>query len=108
MTIRNAPTWLGCLCVLLSLAGCGEQRQSVRPAKVIEVPMPAWQPLDKRLTDPLAEPAPPPATCRIAGMAVPCVLPGLAQIEAWRGVLQRCNADRATTRQITGIKDQGD
>jgi hypothetical protein len=78
----------------------------VHPAQVIEVPVPAYQPLDVSLTQPLAEPPAPPRNCELLGVSVPCALDGLLNVEAWRGVLQRCNADRATSAEIT--KPPGD
>jgi len=65
------------------------------------VPVPAYRALDASLTAPLAEPPPPPTACSMRGIPVPCALEGLLQIDAWRGVLQRCNADRATAAQVT-------
>jgi hypothetical protein len=65
------------------------------------VPVPAYRPLDRSLTDPLAEPPTPPVLCLLLGMPVVCALDGLVQIEQWRGVVQRCNADRATSAKVT-------
>jgi hypothetical protein len=64
------------------------------------VPTPVWQALPAPLTVPLAEPPMPPLNCHVAGVDVPCALEGLAQIDAWRGGLQQCNADRSTAAQI--------
>ncbi|MHB1273632.1 MAG: hypothetical protein ACYCZD_12860 [Rhodanobacter sp.] len=97
-----APRWLASLFVLLSLSGCGAAtRPAPQPAPVIEVPVPAYRPLPASLTAPLAEPSPPPSSCALGGVPVPCALAGLFQIDAWRGVLQRCNADRATAAQVS-------
>lgn len=68
--------------------------------------MPAWQPLPVPFTAPLAEPAVPPLNCHVAGLAVPCALDGLAQIEDWRGSLQQCNADRASAARIGAAAPQ--
>lgn len=73
----------------------------VRPTPVIEVPVPAYRPLDTRLTAPIAEPAAPVERCELDGKPAVCAFDGLAQIESWRGVLQQCNADRATAAQVT-------
>ena len=100
MTRPIVLTLLACLCALPLLSGCGEKYQ-VRPTPAIEVPVPAYRPLDAKLTAPIAEPAPPPARCTLLGVPVVCALDGLAQIEQWRGKLQQCNADRATSAQVT-------
>ncbi len=95
-----ARTWLACLCALPLLSGCGAHRP-VKPTPVIEVPVPAYRPLDRPLTDPLAEPDAPAARCQMDGAPAVCALDGLVQVEAWRGVLQRCNADRATAAKVS-------
>ena len=100
MTIRSVPILLACLSVLPWLAGCGERRQSIRPQSAIEVPVAVYKPMPSAVTEPLAAPSPPPANCRVAGFAVPCALDGLAQQDAWKGVLERCNADRATAARL--------
>lgn len=103
MKIRNVLIWLACLFVLPWLSGCGEKRQAIRyqPQPAIEVPVPAYRPLDKRLTVPLAEPPAPARHCTYAGLPAVCALDGLSQIEAWRGALQQCNADRSTSAKVT-------
>lgn len=75
---------------------------ALEPPKVIEVPVPAYQPLDPRLTLPIAEPAPPEAHCTYLGAPQVCVLDALLWIENWRGALQQANAGRATAAEITG------
>lgn len=63
--------------------------------------MPAYRPLDHRLTDPIPDPPAPPANCMLLGAPVVCALDGLAQIPLYRGKLQQCNADRATSARLT-------
>lgn len=62
--------------------------------------MPAYVPVPRELTAPLAEPEPPPARCTYRGQPAVCVLDALAWIERWRGALQRANADRATAAKL--------
>ncbi|HEY4145182.1 hypothetical protein [Pinirhizobacter sp.] len=101
MKTRNALTWLACLFVLPSLTGCGETRHEIKAPQIIEVPVPAYQPLDARLTDLIPEPPPPAVHCLLAGAPAVCVLDGLATIEEWRGALRKANADRATAAKVT-------
>ncbi|WP_424682934.1 hypothetical protein [Frateuria sp. YIM B11624] len=63
--------------------------------------MPAYKPVDHRLTDRIPEPPPPPMRCAFLGVPVVCALDGLLWIEQWRGTLQGANADRATTEKVT-------
>jgi hypothetical protein len=63
--------------------------------------VPAYRPLDRSLTAPIAEPAAPPTACQLLGVPAVCALDGLLQIEDWRGVLQQCNADRATAARVS-------
>lgn len=95
------PTLLVCLFVLPLLSGCGEKRSAIRPTPVVEVPVPAYRPLPAALTVPIAEPAPPAARCSWLGRPTVCAFDGLAQITLWRGKLQQCNADRATSAKVT-------
>jgi hypothetical protein len=101
MNHRIALVWLICPFALLSLSGCGEKRPTSRPTPVIEVPVPAYGPLDASLTAPIAEPATPPAHCQLLGVPVICALDGLFQINEWQGVLDKCNADRATAARVS-------
>lgn len=71
------------------------------PPQVIDVPVPAYRALPPALTAPLAEPSPPAASCKWLGIDVPCVGEALVWIDAWRGVLQQCNADRATAAKLS-------
>lgn len=97
-----------CLCALCSLAGCGLARPKpvppLQPPQVIELPIPAYQPVDSKLTAPIAEPAPPAAHCNYLGTPEVCVLDALLSIEDWRGLLQQANTDRATTAASTPVK----
>lgn len=68
----------------------------------VEYPVIDYRPVPRVLTDPLAEPAPPPAQCRVGGAPAVCALDGLATIPAWRGVVQQCNADRARAALLGG------
>lgn len=63
--------------------------------------MPAYRPLPEPLTRPLSEPAPPPKHCSWQGKPAVCVLDGLLQIEDWRGLKNKANADRATAARIS-------
>ncbi|MEW5833642.1 MAG: hypothetical protein AB1832_01140 [Pseudomonadota bacterium] len=65
------------------------------------MPVPAYRPLDHRLTDPIPDPPPPPANCTWQGQPIVCVLDGLAQIPLYQGRLQQSNADRATAARLT-------
>lgn len=100
MKARPALTWRTCLCVLLLLSGCSDRR-AVRPAAVIEVPVPAYRPLDRSLTRPIPAPPAPEQNCSYQGQPAWCVLDVLVWIEAWRGALDRANADRATAAQVS-------
>lgn len=62
--------------------------------------MPTYRPLPAALTLPLAEPAPPATACTWLGTPTPCAGDALEQIDAWRGALQQCNADRATAAKL--------
>ena len=69
---------------------------------MIEVPVPAYQPLPPRLTAPLALPPPPPRHCTDrAGKPAVCVLDALMQIPALRALLKIANQDRAAAARIT-------
>jgi hypothetical protein len=63
--------------------------------------MPAYRPMPSQLTQPLADPPPPPRHCSWHGLPAVCALDGLLQIEDWRGLQQKANADRATTARIS-------
>ena len=63
--------------------------------------MPAYRTLPAALTAPLAEPTAPPARCTWLGRQTQCASDGLLWIDAWRGVLQQCNADRATAAKLS-------
>lgn len=63
--------------------------------------MPAYLPVDKKLTDAIPEPAAPAQLCTYLGQSAWCVLDGLLWIEDWRTALQQANADRATTATVT-------
>lgn len=69
---------------------------------MVEVPSPVYQPIPHQLTDAIAEPVAPPASCMFGPLAEVCVSDALAWIEAWRGKLEQANADRATTARISG------
>jgi len=63
--------------------------------------VPAYRPLDRRLTAPIPAPPPPPANCSYQGQPAVCVLDGLLSIIQWQGVRERANADRATSATVT-------
>lgn len=65
------------------------------------MPVPAYRPLPAALTVPLAEPAAPAARCTWLGLQTQCASDGLIWIDAWRGKLQQCNADRATAAKLS-------
>jgi len=68
---------------------------------VVEVPVPAYRPLDRTLTTPIAEPAPPPQNCAFKGKPAWCALDALVWIEQWRGKLRAANVDRATAAKVS-------
>jgi hypothetical protein len=63
--------------------------------------MPAYRPLDRTLTLPLDEPAPPVQRCTDNGQPAWCALDLIGWIEAWRGVLRQANVDRAAATAIS-------
>lgn len=65
------------------------------------MPVPAYQPLPKKLTTPLPYPTPPPMDCLALGVPTVCVLDALLKIEDWRGIVDEANLDRATAAKIT-------
>lgn len=65
------------------------------------MPVPAYRPLDRSLTRPIADPPPPAQRCAFKGTPAWCAFDGLVWIEQWRGKLREANADRATSAQIT-------
>lgn len=93
------------LFALSLLTGCSDSPskhpQEQPPTAVIEQPVPAYLPVDKKLTDAIPEPAPPAQLCTYLGIPAWCALDGLLWIEDWRTALQQANADRATTATIT-------
>lgn len=76
----------------------------LQPPAVIELPIPAYQPVDRTLTDPIPEPAPPAAHCSYLGAPEVCVFDALLWIENWRGALQQANTDRAAVATSTPVK----
>ena len=102
MTTRIALRWLACLCVLPWLASCGLTHTVVVPRpQLIDRPVVSYRPLPAALTDELAGPPTPAAGCTDArGQSAVCVLPALATIPLWRGVVERCNADRHTAATL--------
>lgn len=68
---------------------------------MVDVPVPAYRPIDRTLTVPIAEPAAPAAHCSWLGTPAVCVLDALAWIEQWRGKLQEANTDRATAAKVS-------
>lgn len=108
MKIHRALTLSICLCALCSLAGCGLARPKpvppLQPPQVIELPIPAYQPVDRKLTAPIDEPPAPAAHCDYLSMPAVCVLDALLSIEDWRGVVQKANTDRAATAASTPVK----
>lgn len=68
--------------------------------QVIEVPVERYVPVPHVLTAPLLEPAPPQPHCLFKGQPAVCMLDALAWIERLRGVLDKANADRATTATL--------
>lgn len=100
MRTRIAVHWLTLGFALACLAGCGPKRDTVRP-QLIEHDVKTYVPVPGRYTHLLQAPAPPARRCTDkAGEPTVCALDGLAQIPLWRGVFQRCNADRATVGRI--------
>lgn len=94
------------LFVLSLLTACSDNPSKHRvaeqpPTTVIEQPVPAYLPVDKKLTDPIPEPALPAQLCTYLGHPAWCVLDGLLWNEDWRTALQQANADRATTATVT-------
>lgn len=63
--------------------------------------MPAYRPLDRTLTQPIAEPVPPPKNCTYQGKPAWCALDGLIWIEQWRGKVREANTDRATAAKVS-------
>lgn len=103
MKTTTAVRWTVCLCALLLLSACFDKAaRPVPPPSVIEVPRPVYQPIPHQLTDAIAEPVPPRASCVFGPLAEVCVSDALAWIEAWRGKLQQANQDRATTARLSG------
>lgn len=95
MPTLTAPRSIACLCALLSLASCGLLPQRTPPptitrTELVQVPVPAYRPLPRELTDPIPEPPAPPFDCdgRV------CVLDGLVTIPLYQAALDMCNADR--------------
>ncbi|WP_430391085.1 hypothetical protein [Dyella sp. 20L07] len=69
--------------------------------KVVEVPVPAYQPLPTQLTTRIDQPAPPAKHCTWKGLPAVCALDGLATIPQYQGKLDQANADRETAARIT-------
>lgn len=65
------------------------------------MPVPAYRPVDRSLTTPIADPPLPPQNCTYQGKPAWCALDGLIWIEQWRGKVRKANADRATTAKVT-------
>ncbi|MGB3393235.1 MAG: hypothetical protein WA956_05655 [Stenotrophomonas sp.] len=67
-------------------------------AEIVEVPVVEYVPLPAALTAPLAAPAAPAFNCTLpmGGPAV-CVHDGLMREVEWQALLERANADRATS-----------
>lgn len=67
-------------------------------AELIEVPVAEYVPLPAALTVPLAAPAAPAFNCVLpSGKPAVCVHDGLMREIQWQAVLDRANADRATS-----------
>lgn len=71
---------------------------------VIDHPVPVYQAVDSKLTNPLPAPAPPPWNCLFKGEPTVCVLDALMQIPAWSAVRDAANLDRATTAKSAPAK----
>ena len=103
----HALTFSICLFALSLLAGCSDSPSKhsyvppQAPTTVIEQPIPAYQPVDKRLTDAIHEPATPAQLCTYMGLPAWCVLDGLLWIEDWRTAVQQANLDRSTTATVS-------
>lgn len=69
------------------------------------MPVPAYRPLDRSLTRPIAEPPVPPQRCSLKGKPAWCALDGLIWIEQWRGKVREANADRATAAKVSAGTD---
>ncbi|WP_239946972.1 hypothetical protein [Dyella terrae] len=65
------------------------------------MPVPAYRPVDDKLTAPIAEPNPPASNCTYLGVPAVCLIDALLWVEDWRGKLEEANSDRATTKTIT-------